>query len=195
MAQGNSLWDEGSMVVQAVSSDIVYLVMGVSSSGKSTFIERQIAAGVWKPSDIVMAYELGPGGCKHILEKGCVIHYNLLRPYENCGDDAQNCLFTDKILFEFIQYKQKIKCIFLVSSKFELKRRILQRTDNEKILRNTVNSYPIISMYDMLHKIDLKRLYTDWFFLFSFVGFSYDILDSTSDSYQVITKSTAYKLA
>lgn len=183
------------MVVQAVSSGVVYLVMGVSSSGKSTFIERQISAGIWKSSDIVMAYELGLGGCKHIFEKGCVIHYNLLRPYKNCVDNIQNSLFADEILFDFIKHKQKMKCIFLVASRLEITRRILQRRDNERTLRNTINSYPAIDIYDLLRKIDLKRLYMDWFFLFNFVGFSYDILDTTSDSYKVITQNTACDLA
>jgi SAM-dependent methyltransferase len=141
------------------NDNAIHLVLGVSSCGKSSFIDHALKNGLLpRNAKIVMAYEIGS-----YLPKGpCIIHYNLFRPFRNSLDNINNRLDSDPVLNLIFNASKRIKPYLLMSHKTLLLRRVLNRAFIESDLKHNMGEYRVRDVFELISHIDYVEFHRQW---------------------------------
>lgn len=151
----------------------INLIIGPSSSGKSTYIASTFTANV----AVYMAYELMKAWT---IQSPCVIHYNSFRPYDNNAKNLSNSFDSDPVLAKIFESGEKLNAVLLVCASSILIKRMTQRAYTEPLLRSNFTSYPKSDLIDLLEKIDLEAHYVSWYQLLRDHETSVSIVDSNN---------------
>ncbi len=173
---------------------LVHLVMGISSVGKSTYIQSRVAGGEWEGMPVLMAHEITKKPNRGVLQADCVVHYNLFRPFRNRASRLSEDLLSDAALVQLLDHGTSIDAYALVARPAEIGRRCRQRTTVEPELRLTTNPYPKGRILELLGSIDLPALHVRWFVLLRERDVRFTILDSSSPDYPVLSEDQALAL-
>lgn len=160
------------------SDNKIHLVLGVSSVGKSSYIEWNISKGVWENTPLLMACELDKDSNKKSFSRTAVIHYNLFRPYKNSAENLGNDFLTDPVLSKLLELKDRIKAHFLITQPSEVAKRCLLRQESETNHRQTKSSYPHQTIFELLCRVDFVEFYKKWFSLLKKHGIDFEIIQS-----------------
>ncbi|MBN2809510.1 MAG: hypothetical protein JXR80_08470 [Deltaproteobacteria bacterium] len=167
-------------------SDTIHLVLGVSSSGKSTYIEHMIKFGGWKDIPLLMAYEVDNDSICESLKKECIIHYNLFRPYCNDALNIDKDLLEDKSLSILLEYRDRIKACLIVAHPAVISKRVLLRVDIEPSLRKNRGGYPSQKIFELLCRINMNQFHEKWIDLLVDFQIDFKILNSEEDEFSQI---------
>ncbi len=168
-------------------SNIIHLIMGISSVGKSSFIKSRFRDGMWDGLPIIMAYELENESTFELINKECVIHYNLLRPYSNSFKNIDNSFIADPVLLRLMQYRERIRASILIAHHSEMAKRILLRAYAEPILRETFDIYPQQQIFEILCHLDLDDFHRKWFQFLDDNYIKFDVVSSSEGSFSKIS--------
>jgi len=160
------------------------LVIGPSSSGKSTLINEWISKGLANKKDICFAYQY------NIIKKytSRIFHYNLLKCYENNNSSDIN---TDKLLEKILTIKPLFVYI-LFTDEVELEERISKRKYNEYEFLNKKKPYKREKRLEISRKCNYNELYKSLIYLLEKKEINYNILDSTNPKFTKITYDKIY---
>ena len=145
-----------------MSTGDIHLVLGISCSGKSSFIEHKINSGEWANIPLLMAYEIEPGVSNELLDQECILHYNLFRPFNNDASNIDNDFLDDKVLSEILHFKDRIKAHLLIAHPSILSKRVLLQSEVEGRLRKAETPYPQQAIFELLCRIDAPDFYNSW---------------------------------
>ena len=165
----------------------IHLVMGVSNVGKSSYIQSRIESGEWASLPLFMAYELTDDLNDRSLDRACVVHYNLFRPYSNSAKNLANELLDDALLKKLLTFRDRIKVHFLIAHRAEVAKRCLLRQAREPVLKETNARYPQQQIYELLCRVDWSAFYHQWFLLLKEHHICFDIINSTNVEYQTVS--------
>ena len=160
------------------------LVIGPSSSGKSTLINEWIAKGLATKKDICFAYQYNR--IKKYTTR--IFHYNLLKSYE---ENNLSNINTDKLLKKILTIKPIFVCI-LFTNEEELEHRILKRKYNEYEFLNEKKEYQTEKRLEISKNCNYIELYQTLIELLEIEEINYTILDSTKPKYTKITYDKIY---
>lgn len=169
-----------------MSTGDIHLVLGISCSGKSTYIEHKIQSREWKDLPLLMAYEIDPESPDTIPDQECLVHYNLLRPFNNDASNINNNFLDDKVLAHLLKYKDRIKADLLVVHPDVLAKRVLLKTEVEGTLRETGTPYPQQEIFELLCRLDTHEFYNQWISLLQEYDIDAEIINSETDEYSAI---------
>jgi len=172
----------------------IHLVLGISCSGKSTFIEHQCNSGEWGDIPVMMAYELRPD-LSNLPSSDCIVHYNLFRPFDNDAANLENHFTDDVILAGLLNLGQRIRATLLVVHSDALAKRVLLQEKVEGSLRKTDSAYPSQKVFELLCRIDSLDFYLQWINMLEGYGIQVNLINAETDAYQgidSIEKLSAY---
>ena len=173
----------------------IHLVMGVSSSGKSSFIESRINNGKWRKLPTFMAYELNEGAIAVSLPRECIVHYNLFRPYDSNIENQDTDFLADPVLKALMKKNRRINAYFIIAHSSEIKKRILLREALEPNLRENAGVYPREAIFELLCRIDLEAFHNKWFLLLKEFNIPFEIVESSNSRYVPLSsRRDAFKL-
>ena len=148
------------------------LIIGPSSSGKSTLINEWITKGLANKKEICFAYQY------NIIRRHTkrIFHFNLLRCYiKNNSSDVE----TDKLLKSILKIKP-LSIIILFTNQKELENRISKRKYNEYEILNQKNSYKREEILKISKRCNYIGLYKSLIDLLDKKRIKYTILDTTN---------------
>ena len=148
------------------------LIIGPSSSGKSTLINEWITKGLANKKEICFAYQY------NIIRRYTkrIFHFNLLRCYiKNNSSDVE----TDKLLKSILKIKP-LSIIILFTNQKELENRISKRKYNEYEILNQKNSYKREEILKISKRCNYIGLYKSLIDLLDKKRIKYTILDTTN---------------
>jgi len=160
------------------------LVIGPSSSGKSTLIHEWIAKGLANKKEICFAYQY------NIIKKYTtrIFHYNLLKCYE---DNNSSDINTDKLLEKILTIKPLFVYI-LFTNEEELENRISKRRYNEYEFFHHKKAYKREKRLEISRNCNYIELYKSLIQLLERKEINYSILDSTKPKFTKITYDKIY---
>jgi len=160
------------------------LVIGPSSSGKSTLIHEWITKGLANKKEICFAYQY------NIIKKYTtrIFHYNLLKCYEENNSSDIN---TDKLLEKILTIKPLFVYI-LFTNEEELENRISKRKYNEYEFFNEKKQYKREKRLEISRNCNYIELYKSLIQLLEKKKINYSILDSTNPKFTKITYEKIY---
>lgn len=162
--------------------------MGVSSSGKSTYIDFLKRKEDMKAVPVIMAYEIEKNS--NIIPDGeCIIHYNLFRAHNNDAQNIDRDFMEDTVLSKLLTFRDRLKVVFLVAPKNVLAKRILTRKRSEPILRRKSGVYPTQRIFELLCRINLIDYFQKWFDLLESNNIIYELIDTSSFDYKQLKLS------
>jgi 2-polyprenyl-3-methyl-5-hydroxy-6-metoxy-1,4-benzoquinol methylase len=164
-------------------SQVIRLVMGISSAGKSSFISRKIDSGEWPDAPIYMAYEVNQDFFSNTQNSESILHYNLFRPYANKLENIQNNFQDDPLLRALVLLKDRVKIYFLIAPRPILIKRMLLRKDAEARFRKEARVYPVQEVAEILFVINLEAFYQQWFAYFKEKGLDFEVINATNGQY------------
>jgi len=173
-----------------MNSGEIHLVLGISCSGKSTYIEHQINGGEWTNLPVLMAYELD-ANLSNLPDSDCVVHYNLFRPFDNKADNLNNDFNCDSVLAGLLELNERIKATMLIVHPAELSKRILLQENAEDRLREGNTIYPWRDIFELLCRLDLQNFYNQWLKLFGQHRINVRIANAETTDYESIPTSDA----
>jgi len=153
------------------------LIIGPTSSGKSTLIEKSYQnSNSNNKKKVLFGYELE----KNTIDENSIVHYNLLRFLTQDNNNQENLTFENDIAFKIIlkNLKKFSQIIVLVTPIEELISRINKRDFNEKHL--TSEKYDKTFWLEIIQKTNLFKIYENLFELFEINSLNYEILFSSS---------------
>ena len=130
----------------------IHLVIGPSSSGKSTYISENC-----KDLPVIMASEINKN--THFDAGNVVIHYNSLRAYSNSLSKVHRKIEDEDVIQRILGSGCRIDATVMVSSQSSLIRRAALRKAIEPALRNGKSKYPGPKIIELLNFLDLKCHY------------------------------------
>jgi len=120
----------------------IYFVAGISSAGKSTYIETQLQAetGAHESSikfagALSRSFDLGP-------EPVCIVHYNLLLQIYQRPDIAQTVLLEEPVYARMVAMADQVEVVLIYATDQILRDRIAVRTHVEPRYGNRSANYP-----------------------------------------------------
>ena len=160
------------------------LVIGPSSSGKSTLMHEWIAKGLANKKEICFAYQY------NIIKKYTtrIFHYNLLKCYE---DNNSSDINTDKLLEKILTIKPLFVYI-LFTNEDELENRISKRRYNEYEFLNEKKPYKREKRLEISRNCNYIELYKSLIQLLEKQDVKYTILDTTKSKIKQITHEEIY---
>jgi len=160
------------------------LVIGPSSSGKSTLMHEWIAKGLANKKEICFAYQY------NIIKKYTtrIFHYNLLKC---CEDNNSSDINTDKLLEKILTIKPLFVYI-LFTNEEELENRISKRRYNEYEFFNKKKPYKREKRLEISRNCNYIELYKSLIQLLEKKEINYSILDSTNPKFTKITYDKIY---
>ena len=160
------------------------LVIGPSSSGKSTLMHEWITKGLVNKKEICFAYQY------NIIKKYTtrIFHYNLLKCYE---DNNSSDINTDKLLEKILTIKPLFVYI-LFTNEEELENRISKRRYNEYEFFNKKKPYKREKRLEISRNCNYIELYKSLIQLLERKEINYSILDSTKPKFTKITYDKIY---
>ncbi|WP_018233512.1 class I SAM-dependent methyltransferase [Thioalkalivibrio thiocyanodenitrificans] len=175
---------------QSDDEGVIHLVMGVSSAGKSSFIESRIRSGVWRDLPVIIAPEIGPRTADELLRQECIVHYNLFRANENDFSAIDRAPLTDPVLALLLQHRHRIKGYLLATHRSEIIKRALLREGVEPHFRVDTGPYPRERVLALLCQVDLDAFHHKWVDFLRDQGIDFEILDSTDRQYAPVASAT-----
>ena len=169
------------------SSNVIHLVLGASSSGKSHFIQNKIECGEWKGIPLYMASALKNGVTHTELTSESIVHYNMFRPYKNNSTNINNELLDDPVINELLKFRSRIKAYILVVPTTELLKRILLRKGIEDDLLGIKGSYPFSKLYELVCRLDMVFFYKKWISLLTDNQIDFVLFNSETSDYLSIS--------
>lgn len=171
------------------SANAATLVLGVSSVGKSTFIDRATRQGGLPSSvPVVFAHTLTDQSTP--LPENAIIHYNMLNPYQNNADHFSRRIESEPAIMRVITTVPTLKTTVLVAKKSTLMKRILTRKHIEHF-HSGASRYPSALIFDFVCRRDLVEIYGRWFSFLEQHCIPYDILSTEESSYNPIESAEA----
>ena len=160
------------------------LIIGPSSSGKSTLMHKWMTRGLVNKKEICFAYQY------NIIKKYTtrIFHYNLLKCYE---DNNSSDINTDKLLEKILTIKPLFVYI-LFTNEEELENRILKRRYNEYEFFNQKKAYKREKRLEISRNCNYIELYKSLIQLLERKEINYSILDSTNPKFTKITYDKIY---
>ncbi len=169
-----------------MKTNVLHVVMGISSAGKSTFISEGMNNGSWKKeTPIIMAYEIVDDS-NELLAGENIVHYNLFRPFNNKVKNINAMFLSDKALNIILCRKKRLKVIFILAQKNIIANRILLRRENETLQVLSSNQYPGDDIFELLCAIDYANFHKQWFNLFEGRSIKFDIYASENEKFRYI---------
>ena len=160
------------------------LVIGPSSSGKSTLMYEWITKGLVNKKEICFAYQYNR--IKKYTTR--IFHYNLLKCYE---DNNSSDINTDKLLEKILTTKPLFVYI-LFTNEEELEKRISKRRYNEYEFFNEKKPYKREKRLEISRNCNYIELYKSLIQLLEKKEINYSILDSTNPKFTKITYDKIY---
>lgn len=138
------------------------VVLGVSSVGKSHFIQRLIATGaVASDAPVIMASDL-ENGIEPLNGDNCLVHYNALRPFQNDIRNYPGDICNDQVARVLFDEGRVGSVDVLVASRATIVKRVLLREGIEPHLRAVDFPYPNELIFEFLSHADLADIYAPW---------------------------------
>lgn len=135
----------------------MHLVIGISSSGKSTLINEMSSKN--KNLNVVMASKLDES---QFNGDEIVVHYNLFRAYENHLENIDRPLLNDEKLKLILNHAEKVKATMVVVSKSEALKRAILRSKVEPLFRLSIfKNYPSHDVFDLINEIDYEGIHKE----------------------------------
>lgn len=177
-----------------------WLVSGVSSSGKSSYISscsfKDVCGFVPNDQNVLLAYQLGSF---NVINDNSVVHYNICRSIQKKYKFSLKYQLKRRLGLKPINYQiddpilenveaVDLQVIILIVTKDELLRRINKRQNVETESWTSIN----VEGYDRKYwlrfyqEVDLYHLYNSWLSNLEEKGLKYTLLDSTDRNYKQI---------
>ncbi len=159
------------------------LVIGPSSSGKSTLIKEWITKGLLKKEEVCFAYQY------NIIRRYTkrVFHYNL---FGNIHSNTSN-IEDNKLLKKILTIKP-LSVYILFTTQKELEERISKRKYTEYDIINQKNIYKSKEILEISKKCNYIELYRSLIQLLEKQNIKYTILDTTEFKFKQITHDKIY---
>jgi 2-polyprenyl-3-methyl-5-hydroxy-6-metoxy-1,4-benzoquinol methylase len=178
-----------------MSNKYIHLILGVSNAGKSSFVEAQRAKGTWKGVPVYLAHQLTDDKIKDPLLQGeCVIHYNLLRPFDENVKKPEENFLKDTAIKNILKHSNRIKAYLLVAPRSVIVKRCLLRPFDEPMLKKFFYPYPFRKNFELLASINLVDLYQLWISHLTNIGIEFEIINSEESTYASLSKEGALSL-
>lgn len=158
-------------------NNLIHLVAGVSSSGKSTYIKHMQQAGAWQGVPVIFGGDIE----NERFNSRTIIHYNLFRSFKNNAANMTADLFSDPSFLLLGRYLDRIKVHFIVSHPSVLAKRVLFRSSVE----NGQGHYPGLDIFELSCKLNWINFYSDWSELFARLGLDVEFINADSPSYEI----------
>ena len=159
------------------------LIIGPSSSGKSTLIQEWITKGLAKKKEICFAYQY------NIIRRYTrrIFHYNLFGNINNNTSDIEG----DKLLKKILTINS-LSVYILFADQKELEDRISKREYTEYDIINQKKEYKREKILKILRKCNYIELYKSLIQLLDKQEIKYTILDTTEFKLKEITHDKIY---
>lgn len=168
---------------------VIHLVMGVSSAGKSSFIESRMRTGTWRDLPVIIAPEIAPDTADELLRGECIVHYNLFRASENDFSAIDRDPLTDPVLALLFRHRHRIRGYLLATHRAEIIKRALLREDVEPHFRAGAGRYPQERVLELVCQADLDAFHRKWVDFLQDQEIDFQILDSTDNQYAPLTSA------
>jgi len=157
------------------------LIIGPSSSGKSTLIQDWITKGLAKKEEVCFAYQY------NIIRRYTkrIFHYNLF------GNINASNIEDDKLLRKILTIKS-LSVYILFTSQKELENRISKRKYTEYEIYNKKKAYKRKEILEISKNCNYIELYKSLIQLLEKKEINYSILDSTNPKFTKITYDKIY---
>lgn len=187
---------EGNIEANKLPHNTILIVLGPSSAGKSTYIYNNYISHLsGKNIPILIDYELKNSDIQNKLLSGefkdspVIIHFNTLIIYENnkrlydINFDFRKSPII-KFLLENKDIKERLQVHILCVDRKTLINRIASRNHVEPLLfpekeKDRLNSYPSLSLRQLLKRIDLDKEHNKWCNLWTEEGVPFSIIKSS----------------
>ena len=145
-------------------------------------------------------------GISALPSRDCIIHYNLLRAFDDETSNINNPLVPCSIFNRLLHVPQKLYVYLLVAPRSEIIKLVLSREYvestplsqyNHKPRPNGKNTlvaeeperrlYPHKKIFELLGKISLADLHRQWFHILEDNQIPYEIIDATNRKYQILS--------
>lgn len=172
---------------------MIHLVMGVSSAGKSAFIQSQLEAGQWRDLPLYMAYELDREAPDPRLAADCVIHYSLFRPFHNRADQIDQPLTADPILRALLDQADRLQAYLVVSPRAVVAHRMLNRAHArvEPGLRAQSPLYRSDEIFELLCALDWVDFHQRWIELLRSCGVAPRFVQAEGGQFRLLESARA----
>ncbi len=165
-----------------MANNKIKLIIGPSSSGKSTFIKNAFDKS---ELNVIMANKLES---VEMLEQDCIVHYNTFRPYKNTTENISNEFLDDPALKLLLEQKDNLDIFFLVLNKSSLLKRIILRKKVEPLFNRIFKrKYPSNDIFDLVCHLDYEQFYEKWFDFFEKHSLSYRLISSCNDEFRQLS--------
>ena len=148
----------------------IYFVVGISSAGKSTYIETilqpetgALDSSVKFAGALSRNFDLGP-------EPVCIVHYNLLLQMYQNPDIDQIVLMEDLIYSRMVAAADQVEVVLIYAAEQTLRDRIKIRTHVEPKYGNGSMEYPSQRFLTYLERIDQAALLLEIYYTFKDLG-------------------------
>lgn len=165
--------------------DGIHLVMGMSSVGKSRYIESRFQEGTWRGVPLFMA------GKVETPVSPSIVHYNLYRPFKNRARFMGNALLDDPALVRLLQHPDQVTADVLVAPYRVVAKRCLLRQGVEPDLGSSPGVYPNQEIFNLMCRLDLEEFHRRWFALLKEYRVAFEIIDATTDAYADVSSEAA----
>ena len=159
------------------------LIIGPSSSGKSTLINEWITKGLANKKEICFAYQYNI--IKRYTKR--IFHYNL---FGNINNNTSN-IEDDKLLKKILTI-DSLNVYILFTNQKELEDRIARRKYTECEIINQKKAYKREKILEISRKCNYIELYKSIIQLLEKKGIKYTILDTTNFKSKKITYEEIY---
>ncbi len=159
------------------------LIIGPSSSGKSTLLQKWITKGLMKKNEICFGYQY------NIIRRYTkrIFHYNLFGNINNNNPDIRG----DKLLKKILTIKS-LTVYILFTEKKELEKRILNRKYTEYDIIKKKKAYKKEKNLNILRGCNYIELYQSLIRLLDKKEIKYKIIDTTKVKLKEITHDEIY---
>lgn len=162
------------------------IVLGPSSVGKSTYISNLLDRGMLSiDTEIILAYDLER---RFSLARGnsCLIHYNLLRPFENDIKNFPASILRDPLVDRLFDPEVVSGVDMLVARRATIAKRVLLRKVVEPKLGVESVNYPWEMIYEFISSIELVEFYEPWFSFLGDRGIPMRFISTEDESYTIL---------
>ncbi len=174
------------------------LIIGPSSSGKSSLIEAMFNDGRLPPgTDVVLAHLLTEQILADARDSGShlVIHYNSFLAFENSSAHLDRQVQTEPILDMLLKTDTEVAATLLVASASTLVKRAAARGITEPKFRTNSGSYPNEQILDLLNVIDLSKHFAEVVAMLDANNIPIRVLDTNLDPVEIEDSPAAIERA
>jgi 2-polyprenyl-3-methyl-5-hydroxy-6-metoxy-1,4-benzoquinol methylase len=144
----------------------IRVIFGISSVGKSTFVQQQKCTNLISESaKVMLAHQITAASLSN-RDFETIIHYNALNPFDNSADKFCNDIACDPVADALFTKYYVDYVDVLIANPSTIKKRILLRKYIDFQLQCNVEDYPYLEIFEFVSRYSIIEIYERWFSFF-----------------------------